>query len=644
MCVRHKDYFLILNITLQSKEKTKSCEAKSGGLLSDICIDEGLYLNMRCAGNGTCGGCLTTLHSGKFEKDGKVIEVKDKPINILACKTKVLSEKAIVHIPSLSLIELAGKIADDFMVESFHQDTQTKKFFITVPEASLENNFSERELMEKELFKLTDLKNIYMPLDVMQRLPYAFKKGSRKITITIGRIRNYWFMINIQPGDKTKHHLAVAVDIGTTTVAGILVDLYDGVILGRASRYNQQITVADDVSSRISYCTSPTKVKKMQNLIVNDTINPILEELCHDTEFEASEISRMAICGNTVMMHLFLGLSPESIGKIPFNAVTEIPGEYLAKDIGLSIIENGIIDMIPSISGYVGGDITADIYVAKIHQSKELTALVDIGTNGEMVVSFNGEIMACATPAGPSFEGAGLHQGCRASFGAIESVSIDKNLNFSITIIGDTKAKGICGSAIIDFIAQARKVGLISFSGRYNLDKLKESGRYTKINLNGSEANACILSFINESALDNEIIVTEEDISKILQAKAAIYSGLKTLINLSGNKFTDISKFVLAGGFSRHINLANAKILGLIPDIDNKKIEVIGNGSLAGSFLGLVEPNALQSYREIALKPKVIELNLIDHFQNNFVEALMIPNLDENDFPNITRIIERNGY
>jgi uncharacterized 2Fe-2S/4Fe-4S cluster protein (DUF4445 family) len=628
-----------VKISLKTKNKSKTCETKEGKVLSDVCLDEELYLNMRCAGNGTCGGCLTILKKGVFERDGRIISVTDKPIKALACKTKVLEDGAEVEVPPLSLIELAGKIADDFTVESFQKDTQTKKFYIEIPSASLEKNYSERQLLEDEMSKHTDLNNIYMPLEVMQKLPEVLMKSDRKITVTIGRIRNYWFMINVQAGDKTKHHLAVAIDIGTTTVAGILVDLYDGIILGRASRYNQQITVADDVSSRISYCSNATRVKKLQELIVKDTINPILEELCHETAFDVNEISRMAICGNTVMMHLLLGLNPQSIGKIPFNAVTEIPGEYLAKDIGLSMIGNGIIDMVPSISGYVGGDITADIYVAKMHERKELTAMVDIGTNGEMVVSYENKIMACATPAGPAFEGAGLHQGCRASFGAIESVNIDKEMNFSVSIIGDTKARGICGSGIIDFIAQARKVGLINMNGRYDIEKLQSTGRYIQMDLQCRNAHACILAFKEESSLDCEIVVTEQDIAKILQAKAAIYSGLKTLIHLCGFKFKDVARFILAGGFSSHIDIANAKILGLIPDIDSNKIEVIGNGSLAGSFLGLIEPDALNKYREIANKPEVIELNLTDEFQNNFIEALMIPNCDEEEFPNVCRLI-----
>lgn len=624
-------------ISFETDRGGRTVAANEQSSLADLAQEAKLFLNTRCAGNGSCGGCGIILKSGTFSVDGKLVTVSvaDKPKKALACRTQVIGDEAVVEVPPSSLIEIYGKIEDDFQLHNYVHDAQTKKFCLFISDSEGEDAPSDRDRIEVELAKQTSLKNIYMPLDALQKIPGALAQGEGRITITLGRIRSYWFIVNIQPHDTTGTHLALAVDIGTTTVVAILVDLTAGAILARGSCYNQQISKADDVASRISYCKSQKRVEQMQRLVVEDTLNVIIRGLCEQTGCDAGQINRMVISGNTVMSHLFLGISPSGIGRLPFRPVTRVPGEYLAKDMGVGINPHGIIDVIPAIAGYLGGDITSDIYSANILENPGLTLLVDIGTNGEIVLAENGELTACATAAGPAFEGAGILHGCRAATGAIEHIALDDELKFQITVIGGEAAVGLCGSALIDFFAVGMSAGLISQTGRFDIERLRELNLYREIELKnaGGKSHACLLVDKSLSATGEDIVITEADLSKIMQAKAAIYAGMKTLLALRYKRFGDIQRFILAGGFARHIDIPHAIRMGLLPEIPLDRIEVIGNGSLAGAFLALLEPDALKSFREIIERPQVVELNTTEYFNNNYVDALFLPNLEEDDFP-----------
>lgn len=427
-----------------------------------------------------------------------------------------------------------------------------------------------------------------------------------------------------------KKGYGLAIDVGTTTVVAALIDLTDGKILSRESLYNQQILKADDVVSRISLCNTEGQLEGLKDLVIGHTLNPLIHKLCEGTGTDASDIVHLAVSGNTVMAHIFYGISPVSIGTIPFEPVSRSFSEK-AGALGIDANPDAIVEAIPAISGYVGGDITSDLFVSKLWKKDGLSVLVDIGTNGEMVTSLNGRMTACATAAGPAFEGAGLLHGARAASRAIDTVKYDENLDFELTVIGDPSPMGLCGSAIIDFIAEGFRCGLINMMGRYDLDMLKTQGRYEKV----LGMHACMLVAPELSATGESITVTEGDIAEILKAKAAIYGGLKSLLTELGKTVHEIDHIVLAGGFAKHINLENAICLGLLPDIGIDKYNVIGNGSLAGASLALLDQTTAQCYRDLIDMPKIVTLNQTDHFTNHFQEALAIPNLEEDDFPSV---------
>jgi uncharacterized 2Fe-2S/4Fe-4S cluster protein (DUF4445 family) len=422
----------------------------------------------------------------------------------------------------------------------------------------------------------------------------------------------------------------LAVDVGTTTVVTALIDLADGRILSRESFYNQQILKADDVVSRISLCHVSGQLEALQKLVIGHTLNPLIHKLCRGTRTDPKRIRHVSVSGNTVMMHLFFGVSPVSIGTIPFEPVSRT-FEATAGELSIDVPRDAVVEAVPAISGYVGGDITSDLRVSGLEAAEGLSILIDIGTNGEIVANQNGAMTACATAAGPAFEGAGLLHGTRAASRAIDSLRYDENLDFELTVIGEPNPMGLCGSAIIDFIADGYRCGLINSYGRYNVHMLKDNDRYEEI----CGMHACMLVAPELSATGESITVTEGDIAEILKAKAAIYGGLKSLLTELGKTVREIDRIILAGGFAKHIDLRNAVCIGLLPDIAPEKYEVIGNGSLAGAALALLDQAAMDAYTELISRPTIVTLNQTDHFLNHFQEALAIPNLDTGDFPNL---------
>lgn len=427
----------------------------------------------------------------------------------------------------------------------------------------------------------------------------------------------------------------LAADIGTTTVVAALIDLSTGSVLGRDALYNQQILRADDVISRIALCSDPGGLQTLQDLIIKHTLNPLIRRLCADAAVDSSNIVHIAASGNTVMMHLFFGISPLSIGVLPFKPASRT-FTSTAGELGIDGPPDAVVDAVPAISGFVGGDITADLYVSSLRLHPEtdpsrLSILIDIGTNGEIVASAGGKMTACAAAAGPAFEGAGLLHGVRAASGAIEHIRFDERLHFELNVIGPSTPVGLCGSAIIDFMAEGFRCGLISSMGRFDTKRLKSRGRYDAL----CGMHACVLVPAEESATGEPICITEGDIAEILKAKAAIYGGLKSLLTELDRSVQEIDRIILAGGFAQHIDLANAMTIGLLPELPPARYAVIGNGSLAGASLMLLDQSTMQAFLELSDRPRIVTLNETGHFIHHFHDALALPHLDPDEFRSV---------
>lgn len=435
-----------------------------------------------------------------------------------------------------------------------------------------------------------------------------------------------------RPLEKSDGQLGIAVDIGTTTVAAVLVELSTGKILARETAYNRQIGLADNVASRIALCCEDAGVKNLQRLIIKETLVPLFEKLSAQSSRPLMEVTEIVFSGNTVMSHLALGLSALSIGTIPFEPLTRVFSEHAAPEIGLRLCPNARVRTVPAIAGYVGGDLVSDLYISEPSDGR-LELLVDIGTNGEIILCDHGRLLATATAAGPAFEGAGLLHGCRAAAGVIEKIVCLPDDSIEFQTIGGKPATGLCGSAAVDFIASAWRTGLLNSMGRFEVGRLNAAGRLVQMDCHGMNVNACIIVPQEQSGLNEPVLITEFDISQVMKAKAAVYAGIRTLLERSGYRISDVKRLILAGGFAAHLRIENAITIGLLPELPLDRYDVVGNGSLAGAYAALGGGGVWKELYRLAEEPDSCHLAETGEFEDRFIDALAIPNLDPDEFP-----------
>lgn len=435
-----------------------------------------------------------------------------------------------------------------------------------------------------------------------------------------------------RPPEKSDGQIGIAVDIGTTTVAAVLVELSTGKILARETAYNRQIGLADNVASRIALCCEDAGVKNLQRLIIEETLVPLFTKLSAQSSCLLEEVTEIVFSGNTVMSHLALGLSALSIGTIPFEPLTRVFSEHAAPEIGLGLCPNARVRTVPAIAGYVGGDLVSDLYISEPSGGR-LELLVDIGTNGEIILCDHGRLLATATAAGPAFEGAGLLHGCRAAAGVIEKIVCLPDDSIEFRTIGGKPATGLCGSAAVDFIASAWRTGLLNSMGRFDLERLRAAGRLVQMDCHGMNVNACIIVPQNQSGMNEPVLITEFDISQVMKAKAAVYAGIRTLLERAGYGVSDVERLILAGGFAAHLRIENAITIGLLPELALDRYDVVGNGSLAGAYAALGAGGVWEELHRIAAQPESCHLAETGEFENRFIDALAIPNLDPDEFP-----------
>jgi len=420
---------------------------------------------------------------------------------------------------------------------------------------------------------------------------------------------------------------AFAVDIGTTTVVVLLVDMITGEVLSRAGGFNEQIRFGDNVLTRIDAARTPEAIAAMQSAIVAETLVPLLRDACKRADRGPERIVGGSIAGNTTMLHLLVAEDPTSLGIAPFTAHFLEGRQISAGEIGLTIdaLDSTIpIQLLPSIGAYIGADITAGIYATGMVFDTAPSLLVDIGTNGEIVLQCNGVLTACATAAGPAFEGCGLRSGTRAREGAVSDLRLALNpFVVEVQTIGNIplgRASGMCGSAYIDFLATSRACGLLGITGRFDAAAWAGVPEHHRCTADGERA-----LLLAGTRLPGEPCISEVDVAVLLQAKAAIGAGIETLLEVAGISASEIANVYLAGGFGMHLNVPNAIAIGLLPEFHPDQVRVVGNTSLAGALLALIDRTTLDEMEAIRGRTDVIELNLAPGFEDRYVEHLMLP-------------------
>jgi len=421
--------------------------------------------------------------------------------------------------------------------------------------------------------------------------------------------------------------LGAAVDIGTTTVAVLLCDLENGKMLARASAFNAQMRHGEDVVTRIEFCRAggTAAVRELQRAIAGGTIQPLLDEVCAKAGVAREDIGVAVVAGNTTMQHLLAGENPAPLGAHPFTPVFLETRTYSARDVGLEFGKksggDARVHLLPGLSSYVGADIAAGLVATGMIYDEGPSLLVDVGTNGEIVAKAGGRLAGCATAAGPAFEGAGLSCGTRAVRGAVERVRLGANpFEARLDIIGGAAPQptGLCGSAYVDFLWEARSAGLLTGSGRFVAPEKLPAGAHVETDTHGGKK-------LHLGPGSAPLWISEQDIARLLQAKAAIGAGMQTLLGVLGIAPRDVRRVYLAGGFGMHLSLKHAIGCGLLPGFEPEQIQVVGNTSLGGAFLAMNDRSLLDEMQSLRARFEPVELNLQPDFEDAFIDNLALP-------------------
>jgi uncharacterized 2Fe-2S/4Fe-4S cluster protein (DUF4445 family) len=429
------------------------------------------------------------------------------------------------------------------------------------------------------------------------------------------------------PRDCAFDEYGIAVDIGTTTVSALLVELETGYILAKASAGNGQIRYGADVINRIIEQQKPGGIDRLQGAIIRETLLPLIDRLCLDSVISLNRISRVTIAANTTMNHLLLGIDANSIRLDPY-----VPAflEFEPTDpsrIGIGLASTAKLHLAPNIGSYVGGDITAGVFSCMMWSRPEMSLLIDLGTNGEIVFGNDEFLMACACSAGPAFEGGDISCGMRATDGAIEACVIDKDtMEPSFTVIGGDKPVGLCGSGLIDVVAELFRAGVINGKGKFN-----RSGQ--RILRDEYGIGSFVIAYAADTMTGRDITITEVDIDNFIRAKGAIFSGIMSLLSPLGFTPADIDKVLVAGGIGSGINIRNAISIGMLPDLPEMKYNYIGNSALSGAYAMLVSSAAADKVHEIARGMTYIDLSSEPSYMNEFIAACFLPHTNESLFP-----------
>jgi uncharacterized 2Fe-2S/4Fe-4S cluster protein (DUF4445 family) len=507
-----------------------------------------------------------------------------------------------------------------------------RKYVINLPQPSLQDSASDLDRLRREVIQ-GRLQAISLEVDnqVLFNLPESIRNRDWRVTVSLmeGTKKDVRRLIRVEPGDTTGRHLAVAVDIGTTTVSAQLVDLGNGEVLGEASNYNPQISYGEDVISRMEFARRKEGLKTLQEKII-ECLNGLIEELFSDTDREKTALSLITIAANTVMIHLLLGLDTRFLRTQPYIPVaTQFP-PVRAIESGINVPEHVRMFLGPCVASYVGADIVAGVVGVGLNHRPELTLFIDIGTNGEIVLG-NQDWMACAAcSAGPAFEGGGIKHGMRATTGAVEVVHIHPGtFEPMVLTIGGRKAKGICGSGIISLLAGLFMAGVLDQQGKFHTGLVTERVRF------GRDGWEYVVIEAESTSIGQNIVFTEADIENLIRAKGAMFAGYFTLLESVGMGFEDLERVILAGNFGSYLDINQAITIGLLPDIPRDRFFFAGNSSLLGAKASAVSWPVTEELYEVAQMMTHFDLSDNPRFMEHYVSCLFLPHTDQKLFPSV---------
>jgi len=627
----------------------------AGKTLLEASHELGVEIEAPCGAHKVCGKCKVKIETGFFEKfnidsrmehlsplaeeEKKLLPENEIADNYrLACAAQVQGD-ILVFVPEES--RKADQVVLDTGKERvFNLDPAVRNYYVEMPKATLEDHRDDLRRLQDALKEQFGLANLSMDYFVLRELPNIIREGNWKVTATVLYDRE---IIDVKPGFVQKCY-GIGIDVGTTTVAAYLCDLSTGQMLVKDGMMNPQVRYGEDVLSRITYAMMNQDGRQKLHEAIIEGINTLASRMTEKAGLTTGDIVEITLVFNTAMHHCLLNLEPKFMGRSPFAPAISAPYDLKARDLGIKIHKAANIHVLPVEAGFVGPDNVAVLIAEEPYkQDEEIRLVIDIGTNGEIDLGNRRKLLSTSCATGPALEGAQIKFGMRAAPGAIEGIKIDPaTLECTYKVIGDDKwhgrgsqgnAKGICGSGIIDMVAEVFKAGIIDKSGKFNMNLKTDRLRRDE---NGKAEY--VLVFAEDSGIGKDITVTQGDIRAVQLAKAALYVGAKILMRYLG--VDKVDRVTLAGAFGSYINKESAMVIGMFPDCDLDRVAAVGNAAGDGAQLALLDRKKRLEAQEVAAGVEFIETAVEPDFQMRFAEAMAFPHSID-PFPSIKHILEK---
>lgn len=630
----------------------KIIEAEKGKTLLSAAISAGIHINSSCGGDGVCGRCKIILKKGQLasQPTGRITAEERRGGYYLACLSVAQSD-AEVEIPRESrldsgtiteedayMLRLKGIYSESVDIERgesilpeelFIHSPLATKLYLDLPRPNLEDKLSDLERIYRRIRLIQDIPVLQTGLANIRRLGALLHSADWKITVTLGKRNGTTEIVLIEPGDTSEKNFGFAFDIGTTTISGQLIDLNTKKILGTKAAFNKQASFGADVITRIIFAREENGLEKLHHAVI-DEMNAMIQELTRENNVDLNNVTCCLCAGNTTMIHLLLRVDPTYIRREPYVPTANFVPVIRAAEAGIKINPRGLLDCVPGISSYVGGDITSGVLACGMDKTEKLSLLIDIGTNGEIVLGNKDWLISCAASAGPCFEGSGVTSGMRASKGAIQRVKINpKDFKPEYSTISDKPAVGICGSGYIDLIAELLRRGIIDRGGKIN--RRLSNNRIRE----GEYGGEYVVAFKEESGASSDIVINEVDIENLKRAKGAIYAGASMLVRHMQLSFEDLEQIFIGGGFGTYLDMEKAVFIGLLPDLPKEKFTFVGNSSLIGARQILLSHQAMKDAENIAKKITYLEMSVEPQYMDEYMASLFFPHTDLTKFPSV---------
>jgi len=605
-------------------------EVPGGKTVIEASRELGIEIESLCGGVRNCGKCKIKLVEGHLspftDEEAEFITEPERAEGYrLSCSAQIKGD-VIIHIPEESLTK--KQIVRKGVRE---RPTEVKPaislHYLELSPPTLHDTLGDFDRLQEALSEKYHLPSLEIDYQALLRLQSLVREGNWKATVAVWMGRE---IIDIM-AEKVDKAYGLAVDIGTTTIAGYLCNLTSGEIIATESMMNPQVIYGEDVMSRITYAViHPDGLEELHRSIIGG-LNQLIQAVTGRGSLSSDQILELVVVGNTAMHHLFLQIYPKFLGISPFPPATHRSIDVKARELGLKAHPSANVHILPIEAGFVGADNVGVLIAEEPHHQDEMVLIIDIGTNGELVMGNRKKLISASCATGPALEGAHIKFGMRAAPGAIERIGIDpETLDVKFQVIGNSRAMGICGSGIIDAAAELYRTGILDKSGRFR-NEIK-SFRLRVVD----ETTEFVIAWKHETSIGKDITITQKDVRNIQLAKAALCAGAKLMMQRLGIKKLD--KVILAGAFGSYIDPEKALVLGMFPDCDLKNVYAVGNAAGDGARLALLNRDKRAEADEIARKVEYVELSIEADFQKEFVAAMQIPHM-EDAFPHLKGIV-----